>query len=83
MTRPTPTTHDEKQGLAALRLSRAQRLGWARGILDDIETHSDARIRRACRTILNHSADHAEHQLAKDLWRMVNDGKSAEAKARK
>jgi hypothetical protein len=77
VTRPNPTTHDEKQGLAALRLSRAQRLAWARGIIDDIETHSDARIRRACKTNLNHSADHAERQLATDLWRMVNDGKTA------
>ncbi len=48
-----------------------QRLGWARSILDDIEIHSDARIRRACKTILTHSGDHAERQLATDLLAII------------
>jgi hypothetical protein len=47
------------------------RLGWTRSILADIEIHSDARIRRACKTILTHSPDHAERQLATDLLAMV------------
>lgn len=36
-------------------LSREKRLAWARGILADQGQHSDARIRRACKTILNHA----------------------------
>jgi hypothetical protein len=36
-------------------LARDARLAWARGILDDPEVQSDARMRRACLTILNHS----------------------------
>jgi hypothetical protein len=47
------------------------RLGWAHSILADIEIHSDARIRRACKTILTHSRDRAERQLATDLLTMV------------
>jgi len=48
-----------------------QRLGWARSILDDIEVHSDTRIRRACKAILTHSNDATERQLATDLLAMV------------
>ena len=84
MKHPAPTTtHTTTVGTPPKRCDFAQRLGWARGILDDIETHSDARIRRACKTILMHSRDHAERQLATDLWRMVNDGKSPKTKATK
>ena len=36
-------------------MSRAARLIWARGILSDTEGQSDARLRCACLTILNHS----------------------------
>jgi hypothetical protein len=36
-------------------LARDARLAWARAILDDPEVQSDARMRRACLTILNHS----------------------------
>jgi|GEM_PF-4252450 len=49
------------------RFEQEKRLGRARGILDGIEIHSDARIRRACKTILALSSDHAERQLAADL----------------
>ncbi|MCG3267753.1 hypothetical protein [Yoonia sp. I 8.24] len=74
MNSPAPTTtHTTTAGKPPKRCEIAQRLGWARGVLDDIEIHSDARIRRACKTILNDSRDHAERQLATDLWRMVND----------
>ena len=74
VTHPAPlTTHDETKGLTSLRLSRAQRMGWARSILADLEIHSDARIRRACLTILNHagSDDHADRQVATDLLRVM------------
>ncbi|MDO6591732.1 hypothetical protein DS901_13390 [Loktanella sp. D2R18] len=60
--RPARTTHTSHADT---------RLGWARGILADIEIHSDARIRRACKTILTHSRDHAERQLATDLLAML------------
>ncbi len=53
------------------------RLGWARSILADIEIHSDARIRRACKTILTHSRDHTERQLATDLLSMIVAGETA------
>jgi hypothetical protein len=53
------------------------RLDWARSILADIEIHSDARIRRACKTILTHSCDQAECQLATDLPQMVATDKTA------
>jgi hypothetical protein len=77
MKHPAPTTtHTTTEGKPSKRCEIAQRLGRARAVLDDIETHSDARIRRACKTILNDSRDHAERQLASDLWRMVNDGKT-------
>ena len=62
VTHPAPlTTHDETKGLTSLRLSRAQRMGWARSILADLKIHSNARSRRACLAILNHagSDDHA------------------------
>jgi hypothetical protein len=84
MKHPAPTTtHTTTVGAPPKRYEFTQRLGWARGILADIEVHSDARIRRACKTILSHSRDHAERRLATDLWRMVNDGKSPKAKATK
>ncbi|MDO6588938.1 hypothetical protein DS901_13865 [Loktanella sp. D2R18] len=60
--RPARTTHTTQADT---------RLGWARSILADIEVHSDARIRRACKTILTHSRDHAERQLATDLLTML------------
>jgi hypothetical protein len=63
--RPARTTHTSHAD------TRLKRLGWARSILADIEIHSDARIRRACKTILTHSRDHAERQLATDLLAMV------------
>ncbi|RBW43686.1 hypothetical protein DS901_09190 [Loktanella sp. D2R18] len=75
--RPARTSRTTNAG------TRLKRLGWARGILADIEIHSDARIRRACKTILTHSHDHAERQLSIDLWRMVNCGKPLEVKAQK
>lgn len=36
-------------------MSREARLAWARGILADAPDHSDARLRRACLTVLNHA----------------------------
>lgn len=74
VTRPAlPAAHDETKGLPSLRLQRAQRMAWARGILADIEIQSDARIRRACKTILNHAArdDHADRQMATDLLQAI------------
>jgi hypothetical protein len=69
-TAPT-TTHTPTGGKPPKRCGFAQRLGRARGILADIEIHSDARVRRACKTILMHSRDHAERQLATDLLKVI------------
>jgi hypothetical protein len=67
--RPARTTH----------ISHADtRLGWARSILADVEIHSDARIRRACKTILTHSRGRAERQLATDLLQLDAAGATAD-----
>jgi hypothetical protein len=72
MKHPAPTTtHTPKAGKPSKRCEFAQRLGWARGIFADIEIHSDARVRRACKTILMHSRDHAERQLATDILKVI------------
>jgi hypothetical protein len=44
-------------------LSREQRLAWARGILADVSDHSDARVRRACKTILNHAPSYEAMEI--------------------
>jgi hypothetical protein len=44
-------------------LSREQRLAWARGILAEHDQHSDARVRRACKTVLNHAPSYEFEEL--------------------
>ena len=65
------TTHAKTKGTPPKRFEQEKRLGRARGILGGIEIHSDARIRRACKTILALSSDHAERQLAADLLAII------------
>lgn len=50
-------------------MSREARLAWARGIVADVAHHSDARLRRACLTILNHlsSSEVKERKDAQEL----------------
>lgn len=45
------------------KLSREQRLAWARGILAEPDQHSDARVRRACKTVLNHAPSYEAEEL--------------------
>lgn len=54
-------------------MSREQRLTWARGILADREGQSDARLRRACLTVLNHSSssETAEREAASTLLKSL------------
>ncbi|ARU02999.1 hypothetical protein [Yoonia vestfoldensis] len=62
-------------------LDREKRLAWALGILSDRDGHSVARLRRACKSVLNHapSSDLANRTkaslLLKDLQPTTPDTK--------
>ena len=57
-------------------LTRDQRLAWARGVRMEIEGHSDARIRRACRIFLAEAgaADHADRTWAEQMLAVLPTG---------